>query len=82
MNFPNPGVHAYLEQLGNAIARMGANGSQSKTWCVSLASVFLLGKGRTSAASTALFPVSLFWAVDAYQLHLERDFRRRYSSFV
>lgn len=94
MNNPNsivalseasPSVQAHLNILQSVIQRMSANSSSSKAWCIAIVSAILVmvaDKSRPEFAWIALIPLSLFLALDAYYLALEKSFRQTYNNFV
>jgi hypothetical protein len=76
----------HLEFIQSAIARMGTNSFQMKSWNVALASAaigFAAAKdSHPQAAELALVPSFVFWLLDAYYLGLERAFRDLYDGAV
>jgi hypothetical protein len=85
LTLESAGVHGYLTVLQSVIARMGANSSNCKTWCVSLVSaivVVVADKGRPNHVWIAIIPIALFLLLDSYYLFLERQFRSVYNNFI
>jgi hypothetical protein len=78
-------VQSHLTILQSVIQRMATNSASSKAWCITLVSAILVivaEKGKPQYALLALIPTTLFLALDAYYLGLERGFRNAYNSFI
>ena len=74
----------HLEFIQSAITRMGANSFQMKGWAVTIFSAFLAlfaasEEKQIAYLFVAVFPLLLFWFLDAYYLQLERKFRGIYD---
>lgn len=83
--FDSPSVHSYLTILQAVIARMAANSSSCKTWCITIVSAILVvvaDKAKPSYVWIALVPTVLFFGLDSYYLALERLFRDQYNDFI
>lgn len=83
--FDSPSVHSYLTILQSVIARMAANSSSCKTWCITIVSAILVvvaDKTKPSYVWIALIPTVLFFGLDSYYLALERLFREHYNAFI
>lgn len=81
----SPSVQAHLALMQSVINRMASNSASCKTWCVTLVSAILVvvaDKHESGFAALALFPVVVFFALDAYYLALEKGFRSSYNAFV
>lgn len=78
-------VQSYLGILQDIITRMANNSSNCKNWCITLVSAILViiaDKKQPNFVWIALFPVILFFFLDAYYLAQERSFRSIYNHFV
>ena len=74
---------AHLGFIQGVINRMGNNSFLVKGWTVALvAAILALSSNSINAnfVAVALFPVFVFWALDAYYLRQERLFRKLYES--
>jgi hypothetical protein len=72
----------HLEFIQNVITRMNSNSFQIKGWAVTLASALLaisVSTNNSYFVLTAIFPVIVFWFLDAYYLMQERKFRGLYD---
>ena len=72
----------HLEFIQNVITRMNTNSFQIKGWTVTLVSAFLAIFASTKNdyfVLAAMFPLVVFWFLDAYYLMQERKFRRLYD---
>ena len=81
----SPAVIAYLQLFQAVIQRMGTNSAACKTWAVTLVTgtlVFLADKPRPPDDFLAVLPALLLFALDAYYLALERNFRATQTAFV
>lgn len=76
----------HLDFIQSAIARMGSNSFQMKSWNVALASAaigFAAAKdSHPRAAILGVVPSFVFWFLDAYYLQIERAFRDLYDAAV
>lgn len=71
---------AHLEMVQGVIDRMGNNSFMIKGWAVTLVSaIFALSIENHKFSFIALFPILLFWWLDAFFLYQERLFRRLYN---
>lgn len=72
----------HLEFIQNSITRMNSNSFQLKGWMITIVAA-LLAIYASSQDSLfiviAVFPVILFWFLDAYYLQQERKFRGIYN---
>jgi hypothetical protein len=78
-------VQSHLTILQSVVQRMAANSASAKVSCITLVSAILVivaDKSKPQYAWLALLPTSLFLALDAYYLSLERAFRDSYNTFV
>ena len=78
-------VQVHLEVTQSVIARMAANSTSAKTWCITLVSAILVivaDKGKPDYAWLAFLPTFLFAALDTYYLALEKGFRESYEGFI
>lgn len=85
VDFESPAVQSYLAILQAVIGRMASNSAGAKTWCIALVSAIIVvvaDKGEPAYVWIALFPVALFFLLDAYYLGMERQFRDRYNDFI
>ena len=81
----SPSVQSHLTMQQGVINRLASNSASCKTWCVTLVSaivVVVAEHDRPKLLYTALIPIILFFALDAYYLGLERSFRSAYGEFV
>ena len=81
----SPSVQTHLGILQATIQRMASNSSSSKAWCITVVSAVLVivaDKGKPDFALISLIPTTLFLALDAYYLALEKGFRESYNDFV
>lgn len=71
---------AHLEMIQGVINRMGNNSFMIKGWTVTLVSaIFALSIENHKFSFIALFPILLFWWLDAFFLYQERLFRKLYN---
>ncbi len=71
---------AHLEMVQGVIDRIGNNSFMIKGWAVTLVSaIFALSIENHKFSFIALFPILLFWWLDAFFLYQERLFRRLYN---
>lgn len=78
-------IQTHLGIIQNVIQRMSSNSSACKAWCVTLVAAVLVivaDKGKPEYAWIAMLPTSVFAALDAYYLALEKAFRNSYNSFI
>lgn len=71
----------HLEFIQNVITRMGTNSFLIKGWSITLVSALFALAAKDAHGKFVLitfFAVPVFWALDAYYLSLERQFRRVY----
>jgi hypothetical protein len=81
----SPAVATYLGILQGVINRMATNSASCKAWCITLVSAIIVvvaDKGKAGYLTIAVFPIILFFVLDAYYLGLERGFRKTYNEFV
>ena len=64
------------------IKRMASNSFMLKGWTITLVVLSLLVKGNKTSALIAIFPLLMFWFLDAYFLRQERLFRELYKWVV
>lgn len=72
----------HLEFIQNVITRMNTNSFMIKGWAITLISaLFALAAGGTnrSYALVAYIPLPVFWALDAFFLSKERQYRDLYD---
>lgn len=72
----------HLEFIQNVVTRMNTNSFQIKELAVTLVSAMLAifaSTQNTFFVLTAIFPVAVFWFLDAYYLMQERKFRGLYN---
>lgn len=72
----------HLKMIQAVIKRMAGNSFLLKGWCVTLVSALLALSSKDSDSRfvvVALFPVLIFWILDAYFLRQERLFRKLYD---
>lgn len=71
---------AHLEMVQGVIDRIGNHSFMIKGWAVTLVSaIFALSIENHKFSFIALFPILLFWWLDAFFLYQERLFRRLYN---
>ena len=73
----------HLEFIQTSVNRMARNSFVIKGWTLLLVAAFLAFIARIGDANLMLIaavPVMLFWALDGYYLHQERQFRALYNS--
>ena len=79
-------VRQYLQMLQDIINRMAANSSNCKAWAITLftaMAALLIGvEVMRQWMWIILFPIVLFYFLDAYYLGLENDFRNLEASFI
>lgn len=75
----------HLEFIQNIITRMNSNSFTIKGWMITIVSALLAIYASNSNEIfifVAIFPVVVFWFLDAYYLTLERKFRKLYDAVV
>lgn len=79
-------VRQYLQMLQDIINRMASNSSNCKAWAITLftamAALMIGVEVMRQWIWIILFPIVLFYYLDAYYLGLENDFRNLESSFI
>ena len=72
----------YLEMIQTVISRLASNSFVLKGWTVTLATALLGFAGRQQDAQLArltLLPALAFWALDAFYLAQERQYRELFA---
>lgn len=72
----------HLEFIQTNISRMNANSFQIKGWTITIVSALIalyVGNQNALFLYVSLFPILLFWGLDAYFLQQERKFRGLYN---
>lgn len=85
LDFNSSSVQHHINILQDIIKRLSNNSSSCKTWCIALVSAIftLLAKqDEMIYLYFAIFPIVIFWFLDAYYLSRERAFIRSYRKFV
>lgn len=75
----------HLELIQAAIIRMAGNSFLIKGWCITLVSALLGLAAKDNDKKfiiVVLFPVLMFWLLDAYFLRQERLFRQKYKEIT
>lgn len=75
----------HLEMIQGIITRMNQNSFMLKGWMITIVSALLAiyaDKGNVSYLVVTIFPILVFWFIDAYYLQQERKFRGIYSDIV
>ena len=76
----------YLQMMQDNITRMANNSSNCKTWLVTLVCALITLAVSIPSLNNwiwfSLFPILMFWEMDAYYLKLERGLRNRERLFV
>ena len=79
-------VRQYLQMLQDIINRMASNSSNCKAWAITLftamAALMIGVEVMRQWMLVILFPIALFYYLDAYYLGLENDFRNLEASFI
>lgn len=78
-------TEAYLNMIQAVVSRMASASSSTKAWSISAATAiyaFAIDKSRWDLAVLAIVPTLLFFALDAYYLGIERDFRHIFNDYV
>lgn len=85
-NIEKDDVRQYLQMLQDIINRMAANSSNCKAWAITLftamAALMIGVEAMRQWVWIVLFPIALFYYLDAYYLGLENDFRDLEASFI
>ena len=70
----------HLEFIQNVIDRMASNSSTLKGWCITVVTALLtLTTTNNGYYIVLVYPIVMFWLLDAYFLRLERLFRKKYD---
>lgn len=75
----------HMEFIQNVITRMNTNSFHIKGWAVTISSALLAIYATTKNQSfilVSMFPVLVFWFLDAYYLTQERKFRGLYKDIA
>ena len=75
----------HLEMIQGIITRMNQNSFMLKGWMITIVSALLAiyaDKGNIGYLIVSIFPILVFWLLDAYYLQQERKFRGIYSDIV
>ena len=79
-------VRQYLQMLQDIINRMAANSSNCKAWAITvftaMAALMIGVEVMRQWMWIILFPIALFYFLDAYYLGLENEFRNLEASFI
>lgn len=79
-------VRQYLQMLQDIINRMASNSSNCKVWVITIftamAALMIGVEVMRQWIWIILFPIALFYYLDAYYLGLEKDFRNLEASFI
>ena len=79
-------VRQYLQMLQDIINRMASNSSNCKAWAITLftamAALMIGVEVMRQWMLVILFPIAVFYYLDAYYLGLENDFRNLEASFI
>lgn len=85
-NIEKDDVRQYLQMLQDIINRMAANSSNCKAWAITLftamAALMIGVEAMRHWVWIVMFPIALFYYLDAYYLGLENDFRDLEASFI
>lgn len=85
-NISKEDVRQYLQMLQDIIVRMASNGSNCKAWAITLftamAALMIGVEVMRQWMWIMLFPIALFYYLDAYYLGLEKDYRNLEASFI
>jgi hypothetical protein len=68
-----------IEIIQNIIKRMAFNSFIIKGWTITLITVTMLIKGGLNLSLVVLFPLFMFWYLDAWFLQQERAYRKLYD---
>lgn len=75
----------HLEMIQGIINRMNQNSFMLKGWMITIVSALLViyaDKGNIVYLIVTIFPILVFWFLDAYYLQQERKFRGVYNDIV
>lgn len=75
----------HLEMIQGIITRMNQNSFMLKGWMITIVSALLAiyaDKGNVAYLVVTIFPILVFWFLDAYYLQQEQKFRGIYSDIV
>ena len=75
----------HLEMIQSIITRMNQNSFMLKGWMITIVSALLAiyaDKGKIAYLLVSIFPILVFWFLDAYYLQQERKFRGIYNDIV
>ena len=79
-------VRQYLQMLQDIINKMASNSSNYKAWAITLftamAALMIGVEVMRQWMWIILFPIVLFYFIDAYYLGLEKDYRNLEASFI
>ena len=82
----NEDERQYLQMMQSNIERMASNSANCKNWMVMIVSaIFAVSCGINDMnwwLLLALFPICLFWYLDAFYLRLERGMRNRQRLYI
>lgn len=85
-NIEKDDVRQYLQMLQDIINRMASNSSNCKAWAITLftamAALIIGVEEMRQTIWIVLFPIMLFYYLDAYYLGLENDYRDLETSFI
>lgn len=76
-------LHKHLEFIQNVIARLANNSFLMKGWALTVSGAFFgfsVQQNTGSLALVGLLPAVAFWALDAYFVKKERQFRNLFDS--
>ena len=82
MDFDNNKIK-HLEFIQNVITRMNQNSFQIKSLTIAIVAALLAiyaDKGNMSFLIISFLPIVVFWALDAYYLRMERQYRGLYNN--
>lgn len=75
----------HLEMIQGIVTRMNQNSFMLKGWMITIVSALLAiyaDKGNIAYLVVTIFPILVFWFLDAYYLQQERKFRGIYNDIV
>lgn len=73
----------HLEMIQAVIARLASNSFITKGWSVTISTALLAFAAESKVywiALVSLFPIAVFWGLDAYYLALERRYRHLFTT--
>lgn len=76
-------LHKHLEFIQNVIARLANNSFLMKGWAVTVSGAFFgfaIQQSHEGLALMGLVPAAALWALDAYFVKKERQFRKLFDS--